>query len=185
MSTKKNQQSVKRLRNYRVYHKVIGLVLAILLMISAVTGFFLGWKKNLDLLQPPTQKGVSTEMASWKSTEELASIADAALMKQLARNEALEIDRLDFRPSKGIVKVLYVKGWWEVQVDCQSGAVLSIAKRHSDWIEKLHDGSIISDLFKLISMNILGLGLSIMILTGFWLWYGPRIIRGRKRRREA
>jgi len=59
--------------------------------------------------------------------------------------------------------------------------VLSIDKRYSDWIESLHDGSIISDGFKLVSMNFLGMGLLFLIFTGLWLWYGPRRIRIKKR----
>jgi hypothetical protein len=27
------------------------------------------------------------------------------------------IDRLDLRPDKGIIKVLFTKGYWELQVD--------------------------------------------------------------------
>lgn len=177
----KQQREVKRLRNYRTYHKYIGLVLAILLLISAITGFFLGWKKNADLLQPPTQKGASKEMTDWKPASELAEIATAHLYQVHPEQAGNPIDRMDFRPSKGIVKVLFEKKWWEVQVDCTSGEVLSTAKRHSDWIEKIHDGSIISEFFKLISMNILGIGLTIMIITGFWLWYGPKLVRKLKK----
>ena len=40
-----------------------------------------------------------------------------------------------------------------------------------------------SDLFKLISMNGLGIGLLVLMLTGLWLWYGPRRYRRLKRRR--
>jgi uncharacterized iron-regulated membrane protein len=88
---------------------------------------------------------------------------------------------MDIRPSKGIVKILFEDGNWEVQVDGKSGEVLSIDKRYSDWIESLHDGSIISDGFKLVSMNFLGMGLLFLIFTGLWLWYGPRRIRIKKR----
>ena len=63
----RKQKSVNRLRRYRVYHKYIGIVLAILLFISAVTGFLLGWKKNVDIIQPPTKKGQSKDMQDWKS----------------------------------------------------------------------------------------------------------------------
>ena len=79
--------------------------------------------------------------------------------------------------SKGIAKVLFKEGNWEVQIDGTSGEVKSIAKRYSDWIESLHDGSIISDTFKLISMNVLGIGVLILMCSGIWLWYGPKIVR--------
>lgn len=176
------QKNVKRLRRYRVYHKYIGITLAILLFISAVTGLFLGWKKNVDLLQPSTQKGQSKDMQTWKPVDELATLATNGLYEAYPKQTGNEIDRMDFRPSKGIAKVLFKDHWWEVQIDCTSGEILSVAKRHSDWIEKLHDGSLISDTFKLVSMNVLGLGLSLMIITGIWLWYGPKVVRRLRKR---
>lgn len=175
----------QQLRNFRKIHKILGITLAILLMISAITGLLLGWKKNVDLIQPPTQKGKSKELTDWKPVAELADIAQSAFSEAYPDKAAYEIDRMDVRPSKGIVKVLFDKGWWEVQVDGSSGEVLSIARRNSDWIEQIHDGSIISDFFKLFSMNVLGIGLAIMILSGWFLWYGPKKFRRLKRQRRS
>jgi hypothetical protein len=67
-----------------------------------------------------------------------------------------------------------------VQVDASAGKALSVAKRHADWIEHVHDGSIISELFKLIYTNYIGWGLLILAISGFWLWYGPKAIRHAK-----
>ncbi len=173
---------IRRLRAYRVYHRLLGVSLSVILLISAVTGVALALKKNIDVLQPPTQKGSSKDLADWLPVEQLALIATQAFQQQFPDKLENEIDRMDIRPSKGIVKVLLKKGWWEVQVDGTSGEVLSIARRHSDWIEALHDGSIVSDWFKLGIMNILGIGLIAMIISGLWLWYGPKKIRRMKRR---
>ena len=155
----------------------MGLLLAFFVLISALTGIFLSLKKEVDLLQPPTQKGESKVLSTWKPLSELALIANEAFFKTHPEQRENAIDRMDVRPSKGIIKVLYQSGYWEVQVDGTSGEVLSIARRHSDWIEQLHDGSIISDGFKLVSMNVLGLGLLALMCTGLWLWYGPRVVR--------
>ena len=176
------QKLIKKLRNYRVYHRLLGLGLSVFLLISAVTGLLLGWKKNVDLIQPPTQKGVSKDLSTWMPVADLAVIAESAFRERVPGQENNGIDRMDVRPGKGIVKVLFDNGWWEVQVDGTSGEVLSVARRHSDWIEALHDGSIVTDWFKLGMMNILGLGLVIMIVTGLWLWYGPKVVRRVKRR---
>jgi hypothetical protein len=92
----------------------------------------------------------------------------------------MEIDRMDVRPDKGMIKVLFKEGYWEVQIDGANGKVLSVAQRHADWIEHIHDGSIISEGFKLIYTNYIGLGLLLLSITGFWLWYGPRKIRKAK-----
>ncbi len=171
---------VKRLRKLRVFHRWIGISLAVFLLISATTGILLSLKKDFDILQPPTQKGQSANLKSWKSLDELTLIAIQEAQKANP-DEENNVDRLDVRPSKGVVKVLFKEGNLEVQLDGATGEVLSVAPRWSDWIESLHDGSIISDLFKLISMNMLGWGLIVMIVSGFWLWYGPRRLR-RKRR---
>ena len=172
---------IQSLRNFRKFHRYTGLLLAILLLISAVTGILLSLKKNVDIIQPPTQKGVSKDLATWKSIDELSKLATTAFYQKYPTQKGNEIDRLDVRPSKGIAKVLFKEGNWEVQIDGTSGEVKSIAKRYSDWIESLHDGSIISDLFKLISMNILGIGVLFLIGSGIWLWYGPKVVREMKR----
>lgn len=175
----KQQWIIKSLRSSRVWHGLTGVIVTLLVLVSATTGILLAFKKNVALIQPSTQKGVSSDLATWKSLDELAVIAQEALADSLEAD--LSIDRIDARPSKGMVKVLFEKDWWEVQLDASSGAVLSIAKRHSDWIEQLHDGSIVSDNFKLLSMNVLGWGLLLMVSTGLWLWYGPKWYRKWKR----
>ncbi len=142
-----------------------------------MTGILLALKKDVDILQPVTQKGTSTDLSSWKQMSEIASIGQQALEKKYPDLKYNPIKRIDARPSKGIAKIIFADGNWEVQVDASSGKVLSIGKRYSDWIESLHDGSIISDLFKLISMNFLGIGLLILIISGFWLWLGPKRFR--------
>ncbi len=168
------------LRSYRVYHRYLGIGLGVFLIISSFTGFLLGWKKDIDLLQPPTQKGITTDLRQWISLAEMATLAQAALdsAQQLPNTP---IDRLEARPDKGIVKVLFAEGYWEVQLEASTGNVLSVARRHSDWIEQLHDGSIISDGFKLVSMNVLGLGLMALAISGFILWLFPRKVRQLKK----
>lgn len=173
---------VLSLRQFRKVHRYLGLFLAIFLLVSAVTGVLLGWKKNAEVLQPPTQKGSQSNLQEWLPLYHLQEVAQTALMKELQLRELPTVSRIDARPSKGIVKVLFNTGYWEVQVDAANGDVYSVAKRHSDFIEAIHDGSIIGDQFKLISMNLLGIGLIVLIVAGWWLWYGPKLIRASKRR---
>ena len=173
----KRPNIVKSLRRFRKWHRLTGLTLAILLAISAITGVLLSLKKDIALIQPPTQKGSESPMTAWKPLHELESIARSSLYLNYPAQQNNPVDRIDVRPSKGIVKVLFEQGYWEVQVDAVSGEVKSIAQRHSDWIEALHDGSIISDGFKLISMNLIGFGLLLLICSGIWLYYGPRKVR--------
>lgn len=172
------QSLVRSVRQFRSLHRYMGVGLAVFMLITALTGVLLGWKKNSGTLQPPTMKGASQDFEQWKSFGEVAAAALHGMDSIGEDNNA--IDRMDVRPDKGIVKVLFTNGYWEVQVDGATGKVLSLAQRHSDWIEHIHDGSIFSDLFKLIYTNMLGTGLFILALSGLWLWYGPKVIRRSK-----
>jgi uncharacterized iron-regulated membrane protein len=172
------QKLVHRLRQFRSIHKWIGISVALFMLITSVTGILLGWKKNVELLQPATLKGESTDVAEWVSFEMVSQAALRAI--DSVTHQENQIDRLDVRFDKGIIKVLFTKGYWEVQVDATTGKALSVAQRHADWIEHIHDGSIISELFKLIYTSYLGWGLLFLSITGFWLWYGPKVIRKAK-----
>lgn len=175
----------KSLRSFRTYHRFAGITVAIILFVSAVTGLLLTWKKNVDLIQPPTKRSKVVDIYEWKSLGEIATIATATLYEQYPDQEGNIIKEIDVRPSKGVAKVQFKKGFWEVQIGGATGEVLSVAKRHSDWIEDLHDGSIISDNFKLVSMNILGFGTILLTITGFWLWFGVKLIKKRKAKQKA
>jgi hypothetical protein len=166
----------RSLRSYRVYHRYLGLVLGVFVLLSSMTGILLGWKKDVALLQPPLIKGQTTDLQQWIPLSELATFAYAGLdsAENISDNA---IDRIEARPEKGMVKILFKNGYWEVQLDGGTGKVLSVAQRHSDWIEQIHDGSIVSDIFKLFSMNILGFGLILLAITGFTLWFFPKRIR--------
>lgn len=166
-------------RDWRKVHHYLGLAIAVFLLISALTGILLSLKKDVEIIQPATQKGISKGMQEWMPMIQLERLSSQALSDHLGYLP--ELDRVDVRPSKGVAKFQYLPGYWEVQIDASTGEILMIEKRYSDLIEKIHDGSIISDLFKLISMNLLGIGTIIMIITGLWLWYGPIKIRKLKK----
>ena len=174
----KNNRILKLSRNtrrYRRIHYYLGLSISLLLLISAGTGILLGFKKEVDALQPPTQEVENVVLSQWLSLSDLSLKAHEALNSKNPGNYLL--DKMDVRPEKGIVKVIFMPDFWEVQVNGATGEILSVERRYSDLIEKIHDGSIISDSFKLISMNILGVGVLVLVFSGLWLWYGPFIIR--------
>lgn len=147
----------------------------------AVTGGLLGWKKH-SALMPETQRGTVASLDKWKPVNELATLASLALKEETG--QLVEIDRMDVRPAKGIVKVLFKERDLEVQLDGATGAVLSVGRRHSDWIERLHDGSMVDDwlgiphgIFKVFYNTLMGAALVLFTVTGFWLWYGPKRMR--------
>ena len=174
------------LRNVRKIHRTLGVFLFIFFLILSLTGLMLGWKKNITYLQYPTQKGTSLVAENWLSLDTLVHIANEALVKELGQDISIEIDKLDLRPSKGIVKVIYADHYYSLQLDLTTGDVLSLEYRRSDLVEHLHDGTwldinlgIPGGIFKLFYTTLLASSLIGVVITGFWLWYGPKILRKR------
>lgn len=127
-------------------------------------------------------------MSQWLPLPRLADNARAAFQDTLAPKTEPRIDRMDVRGNKGTLKVTFQGSYYEVQLDGATGTVLHIGRRNSDFLEQLHDGSIL-DLemgwdatpFKLFYTSIMGLALFTFSITGFWLWYGPKRMRSGKR----
>ena len=184
MSTK---SQAKWVRLFRWLHRKIAIPLLIFFFIISLTGLLLGIKKQTGLLAP-TQKGASSDPSKWLPAAELNAKATRYLHDSVSKDLSTELDRIDIRPAKGIAKFIYANHYWGLQLDCTTGTLLSIEKRSSDFIEDIHDGSIIDSLFgtsneqvKVGYTIIMGLSLLLLVISGFWLWYGPKRIRTQKR----
>ena len=171
------QQQAKILRRTRRVHRWTGLALFVFFFVIGITSILLAWKKDSDYLMPPTSRGSSAELNDWRPAHELLGIAQAALRDSLGAEYDLTPDRLDFRPGKGSVKVLFENHYQEVQLDASTGEVLSIGARRADFIEHVHDGSIVNQPVKVIYSTLMGLAVLVFTVSGFWLWYGPRRMR--------
>ena len=184
-SKKTRQQQAKLIRILRKLHKQIAIVLFVFFLIISTTGLLLGWKKNsFGLILPVSSKGISSDLKTWLPFDSLQTIAIKTLHNSVSPNLSTELERIDARPSKGMVKFVFADDYWEVQLDGTNGEVLQINRRRSDVIESIHDGTILdvlfdtkNDQFKLLYTTIMGIALLMLTLTGFWLWYGPKKMR--------
>jgi uncharacterized iron-regulated membrane protein len=156
----------------RKLHRWATLLVVVPFFIVLVSGLLLQVKKEIAWIQPPTQTGSAPGLAL--SFEEILSAARAADAAGIASWD--DVDRLDVRPDKGVVKVRGTNGW-EVQVDTHTGSVLHVAERRSDVIEAIHDGSWFHDAAKLwifLPSALVVLGLWITGVYLFWLPYSVR-----------
>lgn len=128
----------------RQVHLWFALVIIIPSVIVISTGLLLQVKKQSDWIQPPTQKGL-TKQPTISFNQVFEIVKD---LPELEVSTWEDINRLDVRPSKGMLKVL-ANNDWEAQLDAQSGAVLYVAYRRSDTIEAIHDGSWFAESAKL------------------------------------
>ncbi|GEA05569.1 hypothetical protein KUL42_03300 [Alteromonas sp. KUL42] len=120
----------------RSLHLWLSLVIFIPVIIVIGSGLLLQVKKEFDWIQPPTQRAPNAypTLSFERILQSASTVAEANIVTWE------DIDRLDVRPNKGIIKVRG-KNHWEIQLDAQSGDVLQVAYRRTDTIEAIHDGS--------------------------------------------
>ena len=146
-------------------------------LIIIVTGIFLQLKKDVVWIQPETTTGqISNDPVI--SFEQILDIAKTIKEAEISSWE--DIDRLDVRIGKGIVKVRS-NNRWEIQIDTHSGEVTQVAYRRSDLIEQIHDGSWFHDKVKLWIFLPSGIILFVLWITGFYMVLSPYIVKWRKK----
>jgi len=181
---KRRQEQAKTLRIFRKVHRTTGALLFIFFFVVSITGLLLGWKKNSGgVILSKTYEGTSADLKDWLTVDSLHKNAVQIFRDSISKTLSVELDRIDIRQDKGAVKFVFTDGFWGVQLDGATGKLLHIERRRSDYIEKVHDGSILDYYFntsgwiKLIYTTVMGVALLIFTVTGFWLWYGPKRMR--------
>jgi len=149
------------------------------MFLLGITGLLLTWKSELKLT-PPTIKSkfINQSLIPLEQIQSIAiNYADSLHLSSL-------INRIDYRPTKGIAKIRFENHFTELQLDCHSGKIISIKKRTDNIIEMIHDGSILDYFFKSRSENvkllystITSLGLILLAISGFLLWLKPKQIK--------
>ena len=163
----------------RDIHRWGSIPIAIPVIVVIVTGVILQLKKESAWIQPPTQKG-STNEISLSFDEVLAATRD---VHDVEVENWDDIDRVDVRPAKGMLKVR-CKNNWEVQLDSKTGEVLQVAYRRSDLIESIHDGSFFHNRIKLGVFLPAASVLGVLWLTGIYLFFLPYYAKWKKRRKR-
>ena len=189
MNIERRRRQANLLRIARKVHRTTGAILFVFFFIVASTGLLLGWKKHTGgVLLPKSYEGKSTNQQDWMPVHLLHEKAVKVVRENISPELSLELDRIDIRPDKGMVKFVFVEGYWGVQLDCTTGELLHIERRRSDLIEHIHDGSFLDYLLstsngqiKLVYTSIMGSALLIFTITGFWLWYGPKRFRAQSK----
>ena len=169
-------------RVIRKIHRITASFLSVALLIVAVSGILLGWKKNSNgYLHPVSQTGTTTDLSQWLPLDSLNAIAIRTLHETGRNGLSEELDRIDIRPDKGMVKFVFAHHYHGIQIDGATGRVLSIENRSSDLVEDIHDMSFIDHIlgidggvFKLIYTLVTGFSLLVFAVTGIWLRYRPR-----------
>ena len=142
------------------------------------SGVLLLLKKDVTWIQPATVQGTTTDLAI--SFDRILEIAKTVPEAEIETWD--DVNRLDVRPEKGVVKVR-ANSSWEIQIDTKTGEVLQVAYRRSDFIESLHDGSFFHDRARLWIFLPSAIVLMGMWVTGIYLFLLPHRARRKRRKR--
>jgi uncharacterized iron-regulated membrane protein len=153
------------------------VAIALPFIVVLVSGVLLQLKKQVDWIQPPTQRG-SQNAPSISFTKVLET---AMTVPQAEIHGWEDIDRLDVRPERGVLKVR-AKNRWEIQIDAHSGEVLQVAYRRSDLLETIHDGSFFLADAKLWIFLPVALVLIGLWGTGLYLFAVPHLVKRERRK---
>ena len=171
----------------RHLHLWISLSIFLPVIIVIGSGLLLQVKKEIDWIQPPTQKANQTPLeeatdssSTIISSQQILQAVQTVSNAQLTRWE--DIDRLDIRPNKGIIKVRG-NNHWEVQLNAYTGAVLQTAYRRTDTIESIHDGSWFFEGAKLYLFLPAALLLFVIWLTGIVMLFTT--LKSKYRKKQA
>lgn len=149
-------------------------------LVVIASGLLLQVKKQVPWVQPAEQRTPDAVPAlGWD-----VILAAAQALPEAKVSGWTDIDRLDVRPAKGIVKVI-TKSRWELQLALADGRVLQTAYRRSDLIEQLHDGSFFGDATKLWIFLPSGVVVFALWLTGLYLWLLPYLTKRKRARLGA
>jgi hypothetical protein len=141
-----------------------------------VTGILLQLKKQFPAIQPPTGQG-SGDILQVDFDDVLA---EARATPELGVTSWDDIERLDVRPDRNLIKVRG-KNHWELQLDAGTGEPLQVMHRRSDLIESLHDGSWFHANAKLWLFLPVGIIVFLLWLTGLYLFFLPHVSRARRK----
>lgn len=166
----------------RLAHRWISIAAAPVLIVMIGAGVLLMLKKDVDWIQPPSQRGA--EIVAAPDTRLDALFEAARAVPEAGIESWDDLDRFDINPGRGIAKLISTSRW-EVQVDLQSLEVLSVAYRRSDLIEQIHDGSFFAEWVKLYVFLPVGLGLFLLWVSGLYLFILPYAKKALTRRRRS
>ncbi len=163
----------------RRLHRWGAVVVGLPFLVVIASGILLQVKKQVPWVQPAEQRtGVRVPGVSWE-----AVLAAAQAHPEAGVGSWDDVERVDVRPSKGIMKII-TKSRWELQLTLDDGRVLQSAYRRSDLIEQLHDGSFFGDAVKLWIFLPVGLIVFGLWVTGIYLFFLPMLTK-RKRAQLA
>ncbi len=143
---------------WRKLHRYVALAVLIPMTIIAVTGTVLLYRNQFEFIQPSSVKSESVEGSQLLTLE--------SITEQFGKEN---IEQIIYKPSKGTLAVRLIDAT-EAQIHPQTGEVLKSAKRRTNFLIELHQGSWMGAFGQLGIHFLGGLGLIFLIVSGIVIY---------------
>lgn len=143
---------------WRKLHRYVALAVLIPMTIIAVTGTVLLYRNQFEFIQPSAVKSESVEGSQLLTLE--------SITEQFGKEN---IEQIIYKPSKGTLAVRLLDAT-EAQIHPQTGEVLKSAKRRTNFLIELHQGSWMGAFGQLGIHFLGGLGLIFLIVSGIVIY---------------
>lgn len=168
-------------RTLRLIHYWLTAFTLVTVAMVATTGILLSLKKDFDVLQPPSAAARAPGLPATPLDRLVVAVAKRSGDSELSWRD---IDRIDVRPDDGLAKVI-LNDRTEYQVDLHTLEVLQTGYRTSDFLETLHDFSVLGSWGKYLLALPTGIALLVLWATGAYMFIKPLLVKRRKRRAKA
>jgi uncharacterized iron-regulated membrane protein len=173
--------TAKLQRAARKWHSKISSILFLFFFFISITGILLGWKSLFasKVYSSGHKQEQVKSLKNWLPLDSLQQLAIAGLKEKLPQVDAARAINLTALLDKGSVRFTF-KNQYMVQLNAQTGELVSIEKKATDLFIKIHDGEIVDDWFgtkgtvKTTYVSIMGLALFFLTLSGFWMRFMPK-----------
>ncbi len=167
-----NDKSIQAFRYSKSIHKWIAIVLAIPLIIIFSTGILLISASKIQWLQPSPviKKTAEAKEGIVLSFDRILEIAKTVPEAEIRSWN--DVTQIDARPKASVVRVR-AKNFWEVQIDGNTGEIVSSAKRWKTFFVLVHEGSWFANWVKTWIFLPSGIGALLLWISGLLIWLIP------------
>lgn len=145
---------------WRKYHRIVSLIVVLPFALVLITGIILQIRQQFEVIQP---KAVKMEQIEGKSLLSLDEMVKASGEKPS------NIDQVVWRPGKFHL-AMRLKDGREIQMHPQTGEILKDAKRYTNILIELHQGSFFTQWGQYLIFLPAALGLLFLIVSGMVIY---------------
>jgi uncharacterized iron-regulated membrane protein len=149
----------------RNWHRKISLISLIPLIVIAISGFILSLRSLIPAIQPPQVRGTpGFPIIPLEQIYAKAQSVESAELSSLEKLKSMEV-----RLQTGTVSIRAQNGI-EIQIDSHSGEILSVGKRWTPFLIKIHEGGFLPPLLQYVIFIPIGLLLTFLSISGLFIF---------------